>query len=268
MWKLLLGAHLARRVDMLGTYAAALAYSLVLSVVPFMVLAFALTSNFVGSLNAWTYEHTLESILPLAANNAFLKHILTALQAFEHNGWARGIGLMFAIYTSFNLMNQIVRSLIFIFDDSRRPFEWSWGVFSKTVALLAVWTLLLLAVTVSSLLSIVVHQNAEFLTRPWRLASELGMIVSLFGALFATYYLVPSKRPRLSAVRDGALVASVGWIACGLVFADVLPRFFGANLVYQALGSIVIILLWAQSCAWSLIIGACWMVRFGARARR
>ncbi len=252
---------------MLSTYAGALAYSFVLSVVPFMVLAFALTSELVGKLNAWTYEHTLESVLPLASDNLFLKHILTALQAFGRNGWASGIGLVFAIYTSFNLMNQIVRTLIFIFDDTRRVFEWSWRVFNKTVALLAVWTFLLLMLTVSSVLSIFVHQNAEFLTGSWRVASDLGMIVSLYGAVFATYYLVPSKRPRLRDVRDGALVASVGWIGCTLIFADELPKFFGANLVYQALGSIVIILLWAQSCAWSLIVGACWVVRFGTRGR-
>ena len=267
MWKLLLGAHLAKRVDMLGTYASALAYSFVLSGVPFMVLGFALTSELVGKLNAWTYQHTLESVLPLAPDDVLLKHIITALQAFEY-GWARGVGLLFAVYTSFNLMNQIVRTLLFIFDDTRRVFEWNWRVFNKTVALLAVWTFLLLILMVSSVLLVIVHHNAAFLTGPWRVASDLGMVVSLFGAVFATYYLVPGRRPRLRAVRDGALMASVGLIGCTLVFADVLPKFLGANLVYQALGTIVIILLWSQACAWSLIIGACWMVRFGGRKGR
>jgi YihY family inner membrane protein len=266
MWKLLLGSHLSKRVDMLGTYAAALAYSFVLSIVPFLVVAFALTSELVGSLNSWTYEHTLESVLPLGSNSAVLQSIIVALQ--KSHGWTRGLGLAFAVYTSFNLMNQIVRSLLFIFDDNRRAFEWSWRVFSKTIALLAVWTFLLIALTVSYVLGIFVHHNAAFLTRPWRVASDLGMVVSLFGAVFATYYLVPSKRPRLRDVRDGALVAAVGWIGTGLVFEDILPRFVGLNIVYQALGSIVIILLWAQTCAWSLIVGACWMVRFSARGSR
>jgi membrane protein len=267
MWKLLLGSHLSKKVGMLGTYAGALAYSFVLSVVPFFVVSFALTSELLGTLNSWTYEHTLESVLPLGADSTALHQIIATLQKW-HNGWARALGLAFALGTSFNLMNQIVRALLFIFDDSRRPFEWNWRVFSKTVALLAVWTFLLLALTVSSVLGIFVYHNASFLARPWRVASDLGMVVSLFGAVFATYYLVPSKRPRLRHVRDGALVAAVGWIGSGLIFADVLPRFVGLNVVYQALGSIVIILLWAQVCAWSLIIGACWTVRFSARGSR
>lgn len=250
---------------MLTTYADALAYTLVLSVVPFLVVAFALTSDLIGSLNPNIYKNTLESILPLGTNNAFLNHITTAIQTSWKNNWARSIGFLFAVYTSFSLMNQVVRSLVFIFDDTRRPFEWSVSVFSKTVALLAVWTFLLLAVTVSSVLGIFVGQNVGYFSSQWRVASDLGLIASLYAAVFATYYLVPSRRPKLREARDGAMVATFGWILCGLTFTDILPRLIHVNMVYQALGSVMIILLWAQACAWSLIIGACWMVRFRSR---
>jgi uncharacterized BrkB/YihY/UPF0761 family membrane protein len=167
-------------------------------------------------------------------------------------------------------MNQMVRTLLFIFDDTRRLYEWTWRVFIKTVSLLAIWTFLLLAVIVFSIMTIVVHETAHFWTGPWRVTSDLAMITALFFAVFATFYLVPSKRLPLRDVRDGAMVASLGWISCGLIFSQVLPYIFGANMVYKALGSVVIILLWALSCAWSLILGACWTMRFPtgpARAR-
>jgi YihY family inner membrane protein len=261
MWKWLYGSHLAKRVDMLSTFASALSYSFVLSIVPFLVLAFSLTTQLFGSLNPYTYRDTLASVLPLQNDAGLSAHILKALETLQ-SGTARTIGLLFAVYASFNLMNQIVRTLLFICDDSRRAFEWTWRIFSKTVALLAVWTFLLLSVTISSFLSIFVHKNVHFLAMPWRVASDLMMVGSLFAAVFVTYYLVPTKPLRLRAVRDGALVASVGWIACGLIFTEVLPKMMSLNLVYQALGSVVIVLLWAQACSWSLIIGACWMVRF------
>jgi YihY family inner membrane protein len=271
MWKWLLGSHLMTKVDKLGTYAAALAYSFVLSVVPFLVIAFALTTELFGALNPITYEATLSRILPLESSNhgdvMIVGHITKALLA-RSSSTARTIGLLFAFYVSFNLMNQIVRTLLFIFDDSRRLYEWSWRVVVKTVALLAVWTFLLLTITISSVLGIFVNHNASFLSMPWLAASDLIMVASLFGAVFLTYYLVPSKRPRLREVRDGAMLASVGWISCSLVFTRVLPKMMGLNMVYQALGSIVIILLWAQACAWSLIIGACWVARFAPRSKR
>jgi uncharacterized BrkB/YihY/UPF0761 family membrane protein len=48
----------------------------------------------------------------------------------------------------------------------------------------------------------------------------------------------------------------------------VLPGLLGLNMVYQAFGWIVIMLLWSQACAWSLILGACWVARFSPRPRR
>jgi membrane protein len=267
MWKQLCGPHLVKKADMLGTYATALAYSFVLSVIPLLVVAFALTHELVGSINTKTYYETLRSVLP-AESDQSITTIIVAVENSWHSDWAKMVGLLFAIYTSFNLMNQIVRTLLFIFDDSRRLYEWTWRVFIKTVSLLAVWTFLLLSIIVSSIMTLVVRESAHFWSVPWRVTSDLVMIASLFSAVFITYFLVPSKRPKWRDVRDGALVASLGWISCGLVFSQVLPHVFGANMVYRALGSVVLILLWALSCAWSFIIGACWTVRFPARPRR
>jgi uncharacterized BrkB/YihY/UPF0761 family membrane protein len=161
-----------------------------------------------------------------------------------------------------------VRTLLFIFDDTRRVYEWNWKVFIKTVSLLAVWMFLLLAIIVSSILRLMVHRAVDFLSVPWKVTTDLALIAALFVAVFATYFLVPSKRLRLRAVADGALVASLGWVGCGVIFRVVLPYVFGANMVYKALGSVIIILLWALSCAWSFILGACWTVRFPAKRRR
>ena len=60
------------------------------------------------------------------------------------------IGFILALYTSFNLMEQIIRTLLFIFDDPRRPQEWSWMVVVKTIALLFIWMCLLLLISISA----------------------------------------------------------------------------------------------------------------------
>jgi YihY family inner membrane protein len=267
MWKRLCGPHLVKKADLLGTYATALAYSFVLSVVPLLVVAVALTDALLGSFNPKAYHEILVSVLPVETDQSIVT-ITEAVENTWHHDWAKTLGLLFAIYTSFNLMNQIVRTLIFIFDDSRRVYEWNVKIFIKTIALLAVWTFLLLAIIVSSIMTLIVHRSAHYLSVPWRVTSDLVMIASLFAAVFATYFLVPSKRRKLRDIADGALVASLGWISCGLVFREVLPQVFGANMVYKALGSVVIILLWAMACAWSFILGACWTVRFPTRSAR
>ena len=103
-----------------------------------------------------------------------------AVENSWHSGWAKTIGMVFAIYTSFNLMNQIVRTLLFIFDDSRRVYEWTWGVFIKTVSLLAVWTFLLLSIIIASIMTLVVHKSSHFWSVPWRVTSDLVMVAALF----------------------------------------------------------------------------------------
>jgi membrane protein len=266
MWKWLYGSHLAKKVDMLSTYATALAYSFVLSIVPLLVVAFALTYELIGSVNGRAYHEALVSVLPVGDQE--ITRIIKAVETSWRSNLAKTLGPIFAVYTSFNLMNQIVRTLIFIFDDARRPYEWSLRLVIKTVSLLAIWTFLLLAIIVSSILTWAVNSTEHFWLGPWRVASDLVMVAALFTALFLTFYLVPNKRPRWRDVRDGALVASLCWIVCGLCFSSLQKYLHSVNMVYQALGSVVIILLWAQACAWSLIIGACWMVRFAARGGR
>jgi len=68
-------------------------------------------------------------------------------------------------------------------------------------------------------------------------------------------------------VMEGSMLASSGWIACSLIFASVVPKLLQTSAAYIALGSVVAILLWAQACAWSIIAGACWIVRFSPRKR-
>jgi membrane protein len=265
MWKWIFGANLAKKFDKFGTYASALAYCFVLSVVPFVVLSFAFASQFVGDLNIHAYQRTLEDVLPGESAEDIANILVKIHDSYHHNAATKTIGLVFALYTSFNLMNQIVRTLLFIFDDARRSYEWTWGVFIKTAALLAIWTFLLLVLTGCSILGVIIHDLSRDLAGAWRVTSDLVMIISLFVAFFFTYYLVPSKRYRFNEVRDGALVASLGWISCSLVFSNVLPGLLSLNMVYRALGSVVIILFWAQACAWSVIAGACWVVRFSSR---
>jgi uncharacterized BrkB/YihY/UPF0761 family membrane protein len=132
--------------------------------------------------------------------------------------------------------------------------------------------LVLLFLAICSVLSLPIenilnqlHLDPRLWTTPLLIGRNLIGMASLYGAFFLTYLMVPTRTYRLYQVRNGSLVASCGWVLCSIIFAYVLPNMWRTNAVVEALGSIVIILLWAQACAWSVILGACWMVRFPAR---
>jgi len=270
------GPILITKVDRLATYAAALAYYVVLSMVPFLAVTFVLgmqisTRLDLGTHYAEDYVRVFNEIIPMGSQ------IVTerSFEAVENSSWGGfvPIGLIVAAYTSFNLMEQIIRTLLFIFDDPKRPQAWSWMVVVKTVALLVIWMLLLLLISISAvetsiLRSLLNHMMfSNFMKGLVKVVQVLVVISALFGTFYITYYLVPTRRYKTNLIVEGSLLASCGWVACSLLFASVLPKLLQTSAAYIALGSVVAILLWAQACAWSLIIGACWIVRFSPRGK-
>ena len=298
MQKWIFGPALAMKADRLGTYAAALSYGFVLSIIPFLVVTFVLATALTHLNLVESYSDLLTEILPsqpvqpltgpakkspdadlkakhrtVAQVSTLSGQIIHTMERSSHRGLA-SIGFLLAIYTSYNLMTQIVRTLLFIFDDPRKPQEWTPKVVVKTLSLLGIWALLLLVLAIFSVVTPVfrgllqgAHLDPQLWTNPLLWIRDLVGFGSLFGAFFLTYRLVPTKRYALADIRNGSLVAAGGWILCSLLFANIVPNLWRANSVYQALGSIVIILLWAQACAWMVIIGACWIVRFSAPRR-
>ncbi|HEX4139066.1 MAG TPA: YihY/virulence factor BrkB family protein [Candidatus Methylacidiphilales bacterium] len=273
MWKWLWGPNLVTKADRLGTYAAALAYCFVLSLVPFFIVTFVVGLHLTLELDINSdyyrthYAEVLGNIIPSEED---AKNIVATVTNVEgRKGWLFIIGLFVALYTSYNLMEQILRTLLFIFDDPRKPNSWSWLGVVKTVGLLLIWMCLLLLVSVSAVEAAILRQilydflHLEAGGKMLATASQLLIIIAaLFGTIFVTYYVAPAKRHRASVVVEGSLLASLGWILCSLIFAKVMPQLLKTSAAYLALGSVVAILLWAQACAWSIILGACWIVRF------
>ena len=286
MFKWLCGPMLYSKVDRLGTYAAALAYCFVLSLIPFLVMTFAVGMKITAELalknDAYSsgYSQALRDVLPVEKPED-VTHILDVVQNAAGNkksaSFTRSVlvatGFLLAAYTSYNLMAQIVHTLHFIFDDDRRPRQWTWAGALKTVTLLLLWMCLLLLISVTAAEATGLRellQHSQFSGLGDKLVNGLQVLLvvsALFGTFYLTYYLVPSRSFKKRYLMEGSLLASSGWIVCSLIFASVVPQLLQTSAAYIALGSVVAILLWAQACAWSIIAGACWIVRFSPRGK-
>ncbi len=276
MFNWLYGPILITKVDRLSTYAAALAYNVVLSMVPFLAVTFVLGMQIssrldLGASYAKDFIHVFNEIIPMGSQ-IVTERSFEAIERSSLGGFVP-IGFILALYTSFSLMEQIIRTLVFIFDDPRRPQDWSLWVVLKTLLLLVIWMTLLLLIAISaveaSVLRSLLNQFvfSSFTKDVVRVVQVLVIIAALFGTFFSTYYLVSSRRFKTNLIVEGSLLASCGWVGCSLLFVTVLPKILQTSAAYIALGSVVAILLWAQACAWSLIIGACWIVRFSPKGR-
>src|SRR5690349_16798026 len=112
MFKWLYGSVLISKADRLGTYAAALAYCFVLSLVPFLAVTFVVgmqisTELALNKHYAEHYAEVLQDILPMQ-DPQDTKRIFAAVEHSTKGGLVT-IGFILALYTSFNLMDQINR---------------------------------------------------------------------------------------------------------------------------------------------------------------
>ena len=251
------------KLVMLPTFAAALAFYFLVSLVPFLIV--------VTRAVAWIFSANLAPQLA-----AFLRDVLPpesrlrpeALAESVHGGkafWA--VSTMAAAYTATSGMNELARAVHYVFSDERSPHPGGWIRRLKALGLLGVWTIAIGA-TAIFLVMIPIARAAVLGVAP---AQQLPVLLSAdvrypaafaltFAAFAVTYAFVPDleHRPRWSAAAQGALIAALTWLGTCFVFAYFLPRVWGVSLFHGVMQSALAILVWAYCGCWGVLVGACW----------
>jgi len=259
---------LPKRLDgkllMLPSFAAAMAFYFLVSLVPFLIV--------VSKAVAWTFS---ANMMPELAG--FLRDLLPpesrlrpeAISAAVQAGSGAGLGListLIAISTASSGMNELARAVHYIFSDVRRPHPGGWMRRVKSLGLLAIWTVAIVFTAVSLVLipiargALVRYGGRDM---PLLLAADVrypAAFALMFAAFVLTYAYVPERahRPSWRAAAGGALLASASWMATCFVFAYFLPRVWGVSLFHGVMSSALAVLVWAYCGCWGVILGACW----------
>ncbi len=247
---------LVRAVRRFGTddgmiRAAALSYTTLLSLVPFLAVFFALLSAFgrfirtEARLEAFLLAH----LLPSSASAA-----TEYLTRFTRNTAAIGvIGFVFLLLTALLMLNAIETAFRHIY---RLPEGRS-----IRQRLLSYWTML----TVSPLLlglSIYVSGTAR---RLGPLAESAGLVGAVYlwsyltplfitwGAFTLAYLVLPATSVRLRAAAAGAFVAALLWEIAKAAFDWYIRQYASFERLYGALALVPIFLLWIN-LSWIIIL--------------
>lgn len=94
---------------------------------------------------------------------------------------------------------------------------------------------------------------------------SLGMVALAFAFI---YRFGPSRRLRGTPLIPGAILATVFWALFSGIFRLYVVNFGNYNRVYGAVGAIVVLLLWLQLGALTMLLGAQLNVTVGERMRR
>ena len=237
--------------------AAALAYFLLFSLFPILVLASIFMRNLDLDLSGllFTLSHILpERVLLLIEHyiSYASEHISRSLMYFS---------LIFSIWFPMRATDCLIHAVrrAYALSAPKHPLLYR----CKTLLYTA---LLLLSLVLTGLLASL-SRNAValwvvFLGLPEKFAQLWGILrflilgLIVFAALSALYVIAQDIHIPLSAVLPGAVASTLAWIALSAVYSFYAEYISNYNLVYGALSTVAIVLIWLYLTAMILIMGA------------
>ncbi|WP_375689670.1 YihY family inner membrane protein [Pseudooceanicola sp. LIPI14-2-Ac024] len=248
--------------DRIDNAVAALTYTSLLALVPLMVIAFAILSNF-EAFDAATdrmEEIVFDAIVPEAGA------VLTDYLAdFTHNaGNLTTVGVIGLGITALFLLSTIESTLNHIWRVERtRPF------YVRFLVFWAILTLGPLMIGVSlTLTSDAVSMAAEFQPSIYGVSQyapgvldlpsvqKLGSIVITTIGLTALYVIVPARPVLIRHAVVGALASAIGFAVLAWVFNSFLFSGSTYKTIYGAVAAVPIFLIWVYSSWVVVVLGA------------
>lgn len=242
--------------DQIGDLAAQLAYYLLLSLFPFLLLAVTIIGYFPIS-----GAELLETIQPYAPPSTYELirsnlHIITS----QKSGKVLSISLIATIYIASLVFHSIIRILNNAYQVKRdRPF----------LKQLLVGFFLMVGILIGLMVSLAVSVFGDLLANtlfPWFGATpgfiELWLLLRwlvgsliLFVIFYSLYIFAPHTHVGFRRAIPGALFATLGWQVSSYFFGVYVSQFGNYTMVYGNLGGLMILLGWFYLSALILILG-------------
>ncbi len=244
--------------DML-TYAAALSYSALFALFPFLIFLIAL----LGSLNIqnffdWLLEQA-RTALP-ADSYRLVKSVIDDIQG-ESGGGLLSFGIVIAIWSASAGVRSVMNAMNVAFGaEERRPVLRRYIVslvytVGLAVLLTASASLMLIGPRTIEWIAAQVHLGSEFVTLwTWLRWPVIVLLLIVVAALI--YYLAPNVDQPFVLITPGAVAAVIVWILASLGFSFYVSNFGNYNSTYGSLGGIIVLLLYFYISSAVLLFGA------------
>jgi membrane protein len=252
-------SNLLRRyfIHDVGRQSAALAYYLLFMLFPFLIFLSSLLGLLDLDISGIT--RSLEALLPAGV----LDVVETYLSYVSHTSSTAMLwfGLVFSIYFPMRaadcLMHAVRRA--YHLPRPKNQVLYMAKVLLYTVFLLVTIALTLALVTVGRQ---ALHFARRFAVVPEafiELWSDLRFLVLgavMFAAVGLLYAAAQDTRQRPGAIVPGTLIALVGWMVVSAAFSFYVENFANYSVIYGALGTVIVLMMWLNLTAAALIMGA------------
>lgn len=241
------------------TYAASIAYYALLSLFPFLLLAFALLGR------ATADDHDRNAVLEFVLRYfpTQFDFITKQLDAFRGDAVTIGVaGTIALVWGALGVFGAIATAVNYAWGVEKQRSFWKHKLFTFVMLLVAGLILLVALLLVSASQVVGASWFAEVLARfpglgilrgfTIRYATTLLFIV----AVGFVYYFVPNAKVRLRDVWIGALVTGLLWKGVLEIFSWYMRDMSRFTRVNGSIGAVVVFLVWVYVQAVILLYGA------------
>ncbi len=241
--------------DLFGI-ASQLAYSLLVSLFPFIIFLMTVIGN--SNLEEEVVLDYLSRVLPGEAFNLVESTVVEVLN--HENIGLLSFALIFAIWSASKGIDAIIKSLNKAYDEVEKRgliARYAVSIFSTIIFAFAI-LLVLLAFVLGGVIRDALMKyfpEPQLIATLWqvlRYTVAIGMIVITFAVI---YRFAPSRRLRWKEVFPGALVASIGWIVTSIIFSFYVNNFANYTRFYGSIGAIIILLTWLYLTSFIILLG-------------
>lgn len=245
--------------DDMMTYAAALAFRILLALFPFLIFVLAL----LGVLGLGDFfDHLLNQAALVLPADAFglLAGSVSDIRTESHGGLI-SVSIVLAIWAAAAGIRSLMNALNTAYDvKETRP---AWKLYPLSIAYTIGLAVLILIAAVATLLG---PRLLEWLGGAdgagglwttiwtwlrWPLAVLLVMIT-----VALSYYVAPNVKQPFEIVTPGSVLAVLGWIVASYLFSFYVSRFANYSATYGSLGGVIVLLLYFFITAAVLLLGA------------
>ncbi len=245
--------------------AAGIAFSLMLSFIPFLLVLLAILGNVISpdSLLQQINEF-IDTTLPYPEHAQYVKDFFQKRlpSVFSYKDAAAYIGVFGLMFTSTWLFSSLRSILNHIFEVDKKKSAW-YGLFKDFGMILLLMLIITLSTIVFPTMRILTDYAMETaLFRELHLNTVISYLLSLssFFILFALFYLfyyaIPYERIGNKVIFISALWATILWASMKYVFGYYVTYFLKAENLYGAFLLFVVILFWIFYSSILFLIGA------------
>ncbi len=258
------------RYGLIGTFAGALAFYFLLSIIPLCILAATMVYTVLQVDIVPQLQDMLGGLMPGSLTNAPTK-IGKAVHFGTSKGWFT-LGFVGAIWASFSFMNELGRAVHLLFADHMDAKAGGWMRWIKSVGLMVLWCVSIMGVAILMLIGQQIREVLSDLNMAWDQTPlfsitlrSLATYLLLAASVFVTLMLIPRRKARWTIALSGSLGISLVWMLMGIVLSWVFPIIWSQSALPVAFGSFLVTMFWSYACCWVLLFGALLVAHYGRR---